>query len=358
MLGIALGFLIHRSRFCTMGAVADCITMQDSTRLRIWALAIAVATAGLHLGVLLADWNLSATLYVQPTVPVLSHAVGGLLFGAGMVQASGCGSQSLVRMGSGNLKSAVVVLVMGVTALITLKGVLAPLRVYVLNPVALNIPAPATVPGSLAWALGLEATGAAALRIQTIVPFVLALLLAAWALASPPVRQVRNVTTGTGIGLCITAAWFLTLDAGFQAENPETLEPVWLGTYTGKPEALTFTAPIAHVLEWLAYGSDSARRFTMGMAAVMGVVAGAHLSVRTTGHRAPRFHWEGFRHTDDLIRHLRGGVLMGFGGVLGLGCSVGQGLSGVSTLSIGAWVTLASMLAGATWQLRRDYARI
>jgi hypothetical protein len=140
------------------------------------------------------------------------------------------------------------------------------------------------------------------------------------------------------------------LGPGFVAEDPDTLQARYLATYNNRPEGMSYTAPIAHVMEWLAYFSDSSRRMTLGIACTLGVVAGAWLSAWQQGS----FRIEGFRQVDDLKRHLWGASFMGVGGVLGLGCSIGQGITGVSTLSMGSLMALGGMMAGAVWRLRRD----
>lgn len=334
LVGALFGVVLHRGRFCTMGAVADIVSMGDWTRMRVWCLAIAVAMTGLHAGALVYDWRIENTFYAQPRVFWLSHLLGGLLFGRGMVLASGCGSQTLMRMGAGNLKSMVVAIVMAVTALSALKGILALLRVDVFNAVFFELDRPSNLSASLGHHAALS----------------VALLLAVLALSNKGMWQVRHWATGLSLGLLATAAWYLTLQAGYLPENPDTLQPMWLATYTGRPEALTFTAPMAHWLEWFSYASDTSRRMSMGMTAALGVVLGAFVSARSRG----KLHIEGFRQVDDFKRHLVGGVLMGFGGVLAMGCSIGQGLTGISTLSLGSVIALAGIVAGAMWQLRRD----
>lgn len=356
LIGTLFGMVLHRGRFCTMGAVADIVTMGDWTRMRIWMLAIAIAILGLHAGSALLGWNLNQTFYTQSRVYWFSHLLGGLLFGRGMVLASGCGSQTLMRMGAGNLKSAVVAIVMAVTALASLKGILALPRVEWFNAAFIDMNGPATLPGLLSGQTNASAGAVSQLQetqaglFANTLPFLIAVLLTAVALSKQSMWQIQHWGTGAALGLLATAAWYLTLHAGFVAENPDTLEPLWLATYTARPEALTFTAPMAHWLEWFTLASDGSRKITMGMTAALGVALGAFLSARL---RAP-LHIEGFRQLDDLQRHLAGAVMMGFGAVLGLGCSIGQGLTGIATLSLGSLITLLAIVAGAVWQLRRD----
>ncbi|MDM7464354.1 MAG: YeeE/YedE thiosulfate transporter family protein, partial [Tepidimonas taiwanensis] len=160
-----------------------------------------------------------------------------------------------------------------------------------------------------------------------------------------------------GIGATVVAMWWVTGRLGFVPEHPETLEPVFLATNSGRMESLTFTAPMAYALDWLIYYSDANKVMTLGVASVAGVVAGAF--VHAVWSRT--FRWEGFAGTRDTALHLVGALCMGVGGVTAMGCTVGQGLSGVSTLSVTSLIALAAIIAGAwlgfrfqLWLLERE----
>ena len=148
------------------------------------------------------------------------------------------------------------------------------------------------------------------------------------------------------------ALWWVSGVLGFVPEHPETLEPVFLTTHSGRMEALSFTAPVGYWLDAFMYYSDGSKRLTLGMVTVLGVLVGAGLSAVQQGS----FRWEGFTDRADLVRHLVGGVLMGTGGVLAMGCTFGQGLSGVSTLSLGSMLSVLGIFAGTWaalhWQMR------
>ena len=348
-LSVAFGAILHRTRYCTMGAIADVVNMGDATRLRQWALAAGVAIIGY--GVLSAGgWVRAAdSIYAGPRWMWLSALTGGALFGIGMVLASGCGSKTLVRMGAGNLKAWVVFVVMAVAAYATLRGITAVARDRTVDRVFLAFDGPATV-GHLAaaaggWPLSWALLGAA---LAAGVP------LSVWALAGRDFVNRNNLLAGLGVGGIIVAVWWLSGHLGFVPEHPDTLEPTYLATRSGRMEALTFTGPLAHSLDWLMFFSDSSQRLSLGVVSVAGVVVGAALHALATR----QFRWEGFRTTEDLANHLAGATLMGVGGVTALGCTIGQGLSGVSNLSLTSFTAVAGIAAGAVLALKYQAWRL
>jgi hypothetical protein len=157
---------------------------------------------------------------------------------------------------------------------------------------------------------------------------------------------------GVGVGLLVPAAWALTGHIGFIPEHPDTLEAVWMGTYTHRPEALSFIAPVAHSLDLLTLWSDRNNTASFGVMVTLGVVLGAAASALLRRE----FHVEAFRDAQDLGNHLVGGLLMGFGGVTAMGCTIGQGISGLSLLSAGSCLAVAGIVAGA-WGALQVQAR-
>ena len=336
--GLLLGAISQRTHFCTMGAISDVVHMGDWTRARQWLCAIGVAMIGFAA---LADFGLidpSKTLYASSRLMWLSTLVGGLMFGYGMVIASGCGNKTLVRMGGGNLKSLVVFVVMGISAFATLKGITAVLRVSTVDAVFVDMSAGANlnvlgVPG-LAYLLGL------------------ALLVGV--LRHKDFWCVDSLVAGFGVGGTVMAMWWVSGHLGFVPEHPETLDAVYVATSSGRMEALSFVAPVAATLDWLMFYSDASKVLTTGVAAVAGVVVGSAASALQN----KTFRWEGFANPRDLGQHLLGSVLMGVGGVTALGCTIGQGLSGLSTLSLNSAVALAAIVLGAVVSLRQQAARL
>lgn len=348
----AFGAIAQRTHFCTMGAISDVVNMGDWTRLRMWAAAVGVACIGFGL-LAWAGWiDPAQTLYASARVSWLSALLGGGMFGLGMVLASGCGSKTLVRIGAGSLKSLVVFVVMGVAAFATLRGLTGVWRAQWLDVHSFETGSSATL------ALWLAAsTGASVGTLALTLGLVVGLALLVWALASREFRRVDPLLAGLGIGLVVTAAWWISGVQGFVPEHPETLEAVYVGSTSGRIEALSFTAPMAYVLDWLLFYSDQSKVLTLGVVSVLGVVAGSLLVALLSR----QFHWEGFQGTRDTALHLIGGALMGVGGITAMGCTVGQGLSGLSTLSLGSLIAVTGIGLGAVlgfrvqlWLLDRD----
>jgi uncharacterized membrane protein YedE/YeeE len=347
-LAFLFGLIGQRTHFCTMGAVSDIVSMGDWSRMRMWALAAGVAMIGFQ-GLAYLGWIEPArTLYASERFIWLSALVGGGLFGVGMVLGSGCGSKTLIRIGGGSLKSVVVFVVMGLAAFIAMKGLAAVIRVETVDRAALAVPAPGTLPALVAsfW-------GATPLQLGLVLGLCLGAALSLWALLSPSFRNVDNLLGGLGLGALVVAMWWLTGYVGFVAEHPETLEEVFVATYSGRAESFTFVAPMAHALDWLMFFSDKSKTLTIGVVVVCGVVLGS----ATSALASRSFRWEGFRDAEDTALHLIGAVLMGVGGVTAMGCTVGQGLSGLSTLSLSSFLALAGILAGSyaglRWQIWR-----
>jgi hypothetical protein len=178
--------------------------------------------------------------------------------------------------------------------------------------------------------------------------------LAAVALAPREFRTRENLLSGLAIGATIVGVWYVSGHVGHVLEHPRTLEEAFVGTYSGRMESLSFVAPIAHTLDWLMLFSDRSNLLTLGVAAVFGIVLGSAVVALSTG----QFRWEGFRDTEDTGNHLVGGAFMGFGGVTALGCTVGQGMTGISTLAIGSIVAVASIVGGAIAALKYQRWRI
>ena len=347
-LGAAFGAISQKTHFCTMGAIADIVNMEDWSRMRMWLLAIAVAilgSAALHAAGIV---DLGKSVYRTPTLTWLSHLVGGLLFGIGMVLASGCGARTLTRVGAGNLKSLVVFLVLGLTAYMTMRGILGVLRVNTLDQVAATLPGGQDIPALLA---GMGIAPGMALAVSALA---IGGGLLAFCLLRRDFLTLDNLLGGIAVGAIVIGGWYVSGHLGYLAEDPDTLQEAFLATSSGRMESLTFVAPQAYTLELLMLWSDSSRKLSFGVALALGVVAGSTAWALVTR----QFRWEGFRDVADLVRHLAGGALMGFGGVTAMGCTIGQGITGVSTLALGSFITLLAIAAGAAATLKYEYWRL
>ncbi|MFN7505121.1 MAG: YeeE/YedE family protein [Limnobacter sp.] len=347
--GLAFGAISHRTHFCTMGAIADIFNFGDWNRMRMWLLAIAVSALGLQGLSITGQANLGDTIFLNTQWSWLSGIVGGFLFGAGMVLASGCGSKTLIRLGAGNLKALMVFMIMGITAYMTLKGVFGVVRANYLDPVRFEFSSTPYLPELLTNLLGLEPAAS-----TTTLAIALPLILLAAALGNKSAWNKEVLVGGTGVGLTIVAAWWVIFRLAYIPEHPDTLEAAYLGTYGNRAEGFSFVAPYAYTLEWLMFFSDITRVLTVGVVACFGVILGATVSAL----QEKSFRWETFQGVEDTANHTVGAVLMGVGGVLALGCTVGQGLSGVSTLSLTSFIALGSIVVGAMAALKYQVWRV
>ena len=342
LLAFVFGAVGNKTHFCTMGAVSDWVNMGHTGRLRMWLLAMAVALLGssaLHLAGVV---DLSKSIYPGPNFTWLSYIVGGFLFGVGMTLGSGCGSKTLIRVGAGNLKSLVVYIFLGIAAYMTLRGLFGAFRVGVLEKATLTLPQGQ----DLVSLTGVHRALLAALIGGAMLAFIY---------ASREFRSSFDYTLGGVVtGLVVVGGWYVSGHVGYVAEDPNTLQEAFVATNTGRMESFSFVAPFAFTLEYLMLWTDKSRLITYGIASAAGVIAGSAayaLATRT-------FRWEGFRDAEDTANHIVGGVLMGFGGITALGCTIGQAISGFSTLALGSIMTFLAIVAGSAATMKYQVWRI
>ena len=348
-LSVLFGAITQRTHFCTMGALSDIVNIGDWQRMRMWTLAMGVAMIGFNAMVALGWLDAGKSVYGGPRVMWLSALVGGAMFGFGMVLASGCGSKTLVRIGGGNLKSLIVFVVLGVSAFATLKGVTAVARVASVDTVAITLATGQDLPSVVS-----AATGASKALLAVLLGGGIGGGLIVWSLMRAEGRTADNLLAGVGVGAIIAAVWWVSGRYGHLAENPNTLQEAFIATNSQRMESLSFVAPVAYTLDWLMFFSDKSKALSVGIVAVVGVVAGS--AAWALASRS--FRWEGFGNAGDTGNHLVGAVLMGVGGITALGCTVGQGLSGVSTLSLTSFIALAAIITGAVAALRFQIWRV
>jgi uncharacterized protein len=272
--------------------------------------------------------DLGKSIYLQPTFSAPLMFVGGMLFGYGMVLSNGCGSRALVLLGRGNLRSLVVVIVLGIAAEVTLKGLIAPGRIELLQWT--QITASITSLPALLARLGVSETFARSLAAPVVSA---ALIIFAFSHA-PFQRAWGQIAAGVIVGLLIAGGWYATGYLGADDFNPTPVT------------SLTFVAPIADTLQYLMLSTGLTLNF--GIVTVAGVFAGSLVTALAT----QRFHWEGYSSPQHMLRSVSGAVLMGVGGVAALGCSVGQGLTGLSTLALASFVAVAGIFLGTAIGLR------
>jgi uncharacterized protein len=337
VLGVVLGAVMQHFRFCTMGAVADAVNFGDWSRAQAWLLAIAVALIGVGALTQFGMIDPAKSLYGGDRILWLSALIGGLMFGFGMVLAGGCGSRTLTRIGGGSLKSVIVFLVMGLFAYMALKGIFGVIRVASVEKAFVAVPSQSLLAGR----------GSLAALVAGV-----ALVMTVMATRSGRAKSVW--LPGALVGLVTIGAWFVSGRLGYVAEDPNTLQEAFVATNSGRMEALSFVAPFAYIIDLLVLWSDTSRVMTFGISITLGVVIGALLQALMTR----TFRWEGFAQTEDLVNHMAGGALMGVGGVVAGGCTFGQGISGLSVLSVGALIATPAIITGAWLALKYQEKRI
>ena len=338
LVAVAFGAIANKTNFCTMGAVSDWVNMGDKNRLRAWFLAIGVAILGSQLLQALGYIDLNKSIYLAANFGWFGHLLGGFLFGVGMTLGGGCGQRTLVRAGGGNLKSLVVMLLIGITAYMTLRGLLALVRINAIEVANIDLAARQVSDQSLATFIQAAVGATDANMVRWVVAAIVGLGFTIYALASVEfLKSFKNLFAGVSIGIFIVAGWYITGKLGF-----DEFEPVRLESYT-------FVAPVAENVNYLMTFTGSTINF--GIAAVFGIIAGSFLYAVLSGN----FKIETFSSHGDMVNHMIGGVLMGFGGVIALGCTIGQGVTGMSTLALGAVITLTMIIFGAALTMKVQY---
>lgn len=323
--GAVLGLAARLGDFCTLGAIESAFYGADQRRLRMWGIVLGTGIAATYLLASLGQIDLIETPYHGLQWNPLASVLGGTLFGYGMALAGNCGFGALARFGGGDLRSLVVVVVISIFGFVTLSGPLSPLRDWAFPQIPSD-----HMQGFAHLAQALLGVPALLVALTLAAGFVL------WALAYAPFRaEPRRIGWGVAAGLAIAGAlWGMSVlnDISFGAVDVE---------------GHTFTAPLGRTLMWLMTSSAGGLSFSVG--SVLGVLVGARIG----SWRKGTFRWEACEDPRELGRQVGGAALMGIGGVVALGCSVGQGATAFSTLAYSAPVTLAAICAGAMLGLKR-----
>lgn len=333
-----LGIIMQKTSFCTLGAVSDGILMEDWSRMRQWCLAIGIAILGVALMSHLGWIDVSKSFYTGNRVLYLSTLIGSTLFGIGMVLASGCGSKTLIRIGGGNLKSIVVFIVLGLVAYMTMRGFLGIMKANTIDKVSLSLNTNQDLPSILSASFGIAKES-----LRSILALIIGGAFIGFALLKKSFWNTENLLAGIGVGVGITAIWWVSGHYAHLTEDPNTLQEAFLVTNSGRMESLSFVAPYAFALDWMMFTSDKSKVLTIGIVAVIGMILGSAIS----SILSKNFRWESFRGVEDTANHLVGAALMGFGGVTAVGCTVGQGLSGLSTLALNSFIAFPGFILGA-----------
>lgn len=322
LIGAICGYAARRSRLCTFGALEAAMIGGDWRRMKVFGLGLGLALIGTQGLILFGVFDASETTYLADRIPLLSIALGALLFGLGMSLVGTCAFGSLVRLGGGDLRSLVVMLTFGAVAFATLRGAIAQLRVSLETA---SLPSPGGGLSGLAEAAAMK-TG---LDLRLLFALLLGFGLIGLALADRRVRAMpRMLTAAAAIGVSIVLGWAITAAA-------DDFD------HARRVQSLTFVAPVARAL--YAGLMSAAAWADFGVASVMAVPLGAALAAR----HADEFRWEAFDDAYEMRRHLLGAALMGFGGVLAGGCTIGQGMTAGSLMSLSWPIAVFGMAAGA-----------
>ncbi|MCP4620907.1 MAG: YeeE/YedE family protein [Bradyrhizobium sp.] len=328
IIGLVYGSVGLLSGFCMMSGMRGWLAEGDGRLVRTYALAMGTAIAASQVLAAAGLVDLGKSIYLQPTFSAPVLFLGGLLFGYGMVMSNGCGSRALVLLGRGNLRSLVVVVILAIFAQMTLKGLIAPARIAMVGA------SQATTAANSLPAL-LASMGISAMAARMIAASALAAALIIFAFTYAPFRQSPGqIAAGLIMGLLVAGGWYATGYLGADDFNPVPVT------------SLTFIAPIADALQYVMLSTGSTLNF--GIVTVFAVFAGSLVTALATG----RFHLEGYQSPRHMLRSAGGAALMGAGGVMAFGCSVGQGLTGLSTLSLASFIAVAGILIGTAAGLR------
>jgi len=319
--GAVLGIAGRAGRFCTLAMLEDAFFGSDTRRLKSFALAAAVALLATQMLAALGIVDLSRSIYLTASIGLGGAIIGGLMFGVGMALVGTCGFGTLVRVGGGDLRAIVVFLVLGLSALATMRGITGMLRVALIEPLSVQLAEGGNQ--TLTSLLGADGT-ARAILVVTV-----AAALAFWALADGRlIRSPRLLASGLAVGAAIAFGWFAT---GWLADDD--FDPA-------RVSSLTFVAPLGDAILYIA--TFSGARLNFGIGSVAGVVAGSFAAAML----ARGFRWEACDDARELKRHMTGALLMGVGGIMSMGCTIGQGLSAFSTLAVSAPITMLAIACG------------
>ena len=370
-IALVMGAVVNKTNFCTMGAVSDLVNIGDTGRMRAWLFAMAVAMIGATLLEFTGVIDLGATIppYRGGNFAWLEYIIGGVMFGVGMTLASGCGNKTLIRIGGGNLKSIMVFALIAVCAYFMLnpfpgtdKTIYSELFYPWTNPTNIALAGKQDLGGLLSGVTGMDAA-----TLRVVLGSVIALALLVVVFKSKDFRgRFDNILGGLVVGLAVIAAWYVTsslvtINAEGEAFSWKayTGDDVWV-MYQESPrprdvgiQSFTFINPIGQTLRYAVNGFAGSF-VTFGLMAVAGVIVGSLLWAIIS--RGFRIEW--FASFKDFANHFVGAILMGIGGVLALGCTVGQAITGVSTLALGSMLAFVSIVFGCAMTMKVQYYRM
>jgi uncharacterized membrane protein YedE/YeeE len=355
ILGFILGYVVNKTNFCTMGAVSDLVNIGDSSRFKAWLLAIATAIVGVTLleYMSIVDIDESRIPYRNSVFFWPRYILGGIMFGIGMTLASGCGNKILIRIGGGNIKSIFVLIVAGLMALLMTRTDFYGLLFHSwMNPISPDLAklgiSDQSIQTMFSSITGIESNN---MIITILVPAIISILLLKYIFSSYSKLSSDNILSGIVVGLVVTFAWLISGGELGQAwiENNDFLDTPYPSVGV---QSFTFINPMGELLIYSSSVFDSFY-LTFGVTALISTVCGSFIYALISNNL--RLEW--FANKHDFYRHFLGAVLIGIGGVLSLGCTIGQGVTGVSTLALGSIITLISIIFGASLMMKIEYYR-
>ncbi len=371
IISIIFGAIANKTNFCTMGAVSDMVNMNDYGRFRAWLLAIAVSLIGVSVLEYMDVVNVTDAFppYRSTQLIYIENILGGFMFGVGMTFASGCGNKTLIRIGGGNIKSILVFIIIAVIAYYMTtpfpdsdKTLYSVLFYDWVNPLAISLESNQDIGALISNAENMHV-------MRLIAGLVVATGLLFYIFKAADFRGSKdNILAGVAIGLIILTAWYTSSNIAVNADDTNYSLSDYYSEWdmlaeddAGKPatgralnsQSFTFVNPIGQTYGYIKDGFDSAL-LTFGLVSVLGVILGSLLWSLIS--RSFRIEW--FFDFKDFLNHTIGGILMGFGGVLALGCTIGQGITGMSTLALGSILSFISIIFGSALTMKIQYYKL
>jgi uncharacterized membrane protein YedE/YeeE len=369
-IAFVMGAVVNKTNFCTMGAVSDIVNIGDSGRMRAWLFAMAIAILGVVVLSLtdLVNVKQSFPPYTGSQLIWAENILGGLLFGIGMTLASGCGNKCLIRIGGGNLKSVMVLIVIAIISYFMMypfpgsdQTLMSVFFYDWIRPMAINLKTGQDLGSVIAGAENATMANAA-------IGGILGLILVAFAFKSSDFRKLDNILGGFIVGAAVLGGWYFSSNLAVDLDGEIYSLPKYMQEWEFvaestankpaearqlSPQSYTFINPMGQTYNYVKSGLDS-KILSFGIMGLFGVILGSFFWALIS--KGFRIEW--FANFRDFLNHFIGAILMGFGGIMALGCTIGQGVTGVSTLAIGSILAFGSIVLGSALTMKIQYYKM
>lgn len=369
-IAFVMGAVVNKTNFCTMGAVSDIVNIGDTGRMRAWLFAIAIAILGVVVLSLAGMVNVKQAFppYTGSLLVWAENILGGLLFGIGMTLASGCGNKCLIRIGGGNLKSVLVFAVIAIIAYFMMypfpgtdQTLMSVIFFDWIRPLAINLKSGQDLGSLIAGAQN-------AATVNAVIGTLLGLALLVFVFKSSDFRKLDNVLGGLVVGAAVLGGWYISSNLNIDLDGEAYSMPKYMQewefladstdnrpaeTRQLSPQSYTFINPMGQTYNYVTNGFNY-KILSFGIMGVLGIILGSLFwSLISKGFRI-----EWFANWRDFFNHFIGAILMGFGGILALGCTIGQGVTGVSTLALGSFLAFGSIVLGSALTMKVQYYKM